>query len=63
MQNSKDPGFIEALGIANEYWHNPRIKQVDEQSSKVYRYHITGLIRGERHIYTTNVTIFFLSPH
>lgn len=44
-----------SLGIANEYWHNPRMRQVDEQSSKVYRYQVAGLIRGDRHIYTTDV--------
>ena len=55
VQPSQDPGLMEALGIASEYWHNPRVKQVDEQTSKVFRYQVQGLIRGERHIYTTDV--------
>jgi len=54
-ENETDPGLMEALGIANEYWHNPRVKQVDEQSSKIYRYQVQGLVRGERHIYTSDV--------
>ena len=53
-----NPGLMDALGIANEYWRNSRIKQYDEQTGKIFRYQIAGLIRGEKHIYTSNVRAY-----
>eukprot|EP00826_Nyctotherus_ovalis_P054874 TRINITY_DN7233_c0_g1_i3.p2 TRINITY_DN7233_c0_g1~~TRINITY_DN7233_c0_g1_i3.p2 ORF type:complete len:143 (-),score=34.63 TRINITY_DN7233_c0_g1_i3:93-521(-) len=51
---TQDPGLMDALGIANEYWRNSRIKQYDDQIGKTFRYQIAGLVRGEKHIYTSS---------
>ena len=57
---AQDPGLMDALGIANDYWHTSRIKSNEEQTGKTFRYQIPGLIRGEKHIYTETVCLIVL---
>lgn len=47
--------MLEALEMANEYWHIGKVKEYSEDGNKTFRYQVKGLIRGERHIYTSEV--------
>ena len=53
-----DPGLIDVLGIANEYWRNSHLKPYEENMAKTFIYQICGLIRGEKHIYTVPVSTY-----
>lgn len=55
-REAEEPGMLEALEMANEYWQLGKVKEYTEDCNKAFRYQIKGLIRGERHIYTSEVS-------